>query len=232
MAEPNGPRALARAVPGTREVLLSWVSTATVPPPIPKRTLMKHPEPPRSARPSPAVQAQQSAGTRGKTSQRRESIESFVVVFVAFLVWSFEAEGFVIPTGSMAPTLDGPAQGDHLSRVRPRLLGELGLRGRLEWLGGQHGHPRGLGDVRELPPRDPRGRCAQRLRRPHLHDEERPGAALPSRRPARSGRADGRWPSSSSPRSPRSATSSAWSACPRRPSASRREISGGGRIGG
>jgi signal peptidase I len=29
------------------------------------------------------------------------------LVFLAFLVWSFEAEGFVIPTGSMAPTLMG-----------------------------------------------------------------------------------------------------------------------------
>ena len=38
-----------------------------------------------------------------RNKNRRESIESFVVVFVAFLVWSFEAEGFVIPTGSMAP---------------------------------------------------------------------------------------------------------------------------------
>jgi signal peptidase I len=38
---------------------------------------------------------------------RRESIESFVVVFVACLVFSLEAEGFVIPTGSMAPTLMG-----------------------------------------------------------------------------------------------------------------------------
>ncbi len=37
----------------------------------------------------------------------RESIESFVVVFLAFLIWSIEAEGFVIPTGSMAPTLMG-----------------------------------------------------------------------------------------------------------------------------
>ena len=37
----------------------------------------------------------------------RESIESFVVVFLAFLLWSLEAEGFVIPTGSMAPTLMG-----------------------------------------------------------------------------------------------------------------------------
>jgi signal peptidase I len=38
---------------------------------------------------------------------RRESIESFVVVFVACLLFSLEAEGFVIPTGSMAPTLMG-----------------------------------------------------------------------------------------------------------------------------
>jgi signal peptidase I len=42
-----------------------------------------------------------------KTRSGRESIESFVVVFLAFLIWSFEAEGFVIPTGSMAPTLMG-----------------------------------------------------------------------------------------------------------------------------
>jgi len=48
-----------------------------------------------------------SAGARRKTRSGRESIESFVVVFVSFLIWSLEAEGFVIPTGSMAPTLMG-----------------------------------------------------------------------------------------------------------------------------
>lgn len=37
----------------------------------------------------------------------RDSIESFVIVLMAFLLWSIEAEGFVIPTGSMAPTLMG-----------------------------------------------------------------------------------------------------------------------------
>jgi signal peptidase I len=42
-----------------------------------------------------------------KPKSGRESIESFVVVFVSFLIWSLEAEGFVIPTGSMAPTLMG-----------------------------------------------------------------------------------------------------------------------------
>lgn len=42
-----------------------------------------------------------------KPKSGRESIESFVVVFLCFLIWSLEAEGFVIPTGSMAPTLMG-----------------------------------------------------------------------------------------------------------------------------
>ena len=42
-----------------------------------------------------------------KPKSKRESVESFVVVFVTFLIWSLEAEGFVIPTGSMAPTLMG-----------------------------------------------------------------------------------------------------------------------------
>jgi signal peptidase I len=42
-----------------------------------------------------------------KFKSGRESIESFVVVFLCFLIWSLEAEGFVIPTGSMAPTLMG-----------------------------------------------------------------------------------------------------------------------------
>src|ERR1700733_15006378 len=44
---------------------------------------------------------------KGRPKSGRESIESFVVVFVSFLIWSLEAEGFVIPTGSMAPTLMG-----------------------------------------------------------------------------------------------------------------------------
>jgi len=49
--------------------------------------------------------------TRGRApsnvSSGRESVESFVLVFLAFLVLGVEAEGFVIPTGSMAPTLLG-----------------------------------------------------------------------------------------------------------------------------
>ncbi len=38
----------------------------------------------------------------------RETVESVVIAFVlAFLFRTFEAEAFVIPTGSMAPTLLG-----------------------------------------------------------------------------------------------------------------------------
>ena len=48
-----------------------------------------------------------SSARHPRRGSRRESIESFVVVFLAFLIWSLEAEGFVIPTGSMAPTLMG-----------------------------------------------------------------------------------------------------------------------------
>ncbi|MDP7278005.1 MAG: S26 family signal peptidase, partial [Planctomycetaceae bacterium] len=38
----------------------------------------------------------------------RETIESFAIAFIlAFVFKTFEAEAFVIPTGSMAPTLYG-----------------------------------------------------------------------------------------------------------------------------
>jgi signal peptidase I len=48
-----------------------------------------------------------AGGKPRKATTGRESIESFVVVFLSFLIWSLEAEGFVIPTGSMATTLMG-----------------------------------------------------------------------------------------------------------------------------
>src|ERR1700753_1762555 len=39
----------------------------------------------------------------------RETVESVVIAFIlAFTFRTFEAEAFVIPTGSMAPTLQGP----------------------------------------------------------------------------------------------------------------------------
>src|SRR5712675_274714 len=50
--------------------------------------------------------AKSSAPTWERTL--RETIESIVIAFIlAFLFRTFEAEAFVIPTGSMAPTLQG-----------------------------------------------------------------------------------------------------------------------------
>jgi len=49
-------------------------------------------------------------GPMASSSHRavRETIESIVIAFIlAFLFRTFEAEAFVIPTGSMAPTLHG-----------------------------------------------------------------------------------------------------------------------------
>ena len=58
----------------------------------------RKPSPTPAARPEPARAAE----------SRRETIESIVVAFIlALLIRGFEAEAFVIPTGSMAPTLMG-----------------------------------------------------------------------------------------------------------------------------
>lgn len=52
--------------------------------------------------------AEQKFGDSIRTSAQRETIEAFVVAFVlALLFRAFIAEAFVIPTGSMAPTLMG-----------------------------------------------------------------------------------------------------------------------------
>jgi len=62
-----------------------------------------------------------SGSGRPSMSSGRETVETFVLVFLVFLVFGVEAEGFVIPTGSMAPTPDGKAQGGDLPGLRPRL---------------------------------------------------------------------------------------------------------------
>jgi signal peptidase I len=52
--------------------------------------------------------AEQPAATGGGMHAVRETIESIVIAFVlAFLFRTFEAEAFVIPTGSMSPSLQG-----------------------------------------------------------------------------------------------------------------------------
>lgn len=58
-----------------------------------------------SKNPSPSLA---SANTGGAAQSYREGVESIVIAIVlAFLFRAFEAEAFVIPTGSMAPTLQG-----------------------------------------------------------------------------------------------------------------------------
>jgi signal peptidase I len=60
----------------------------------------------RTSTPKPAAAAPKAA-TRPKESSR-DTVESIVVAFIlALLIRGFEAEAFVIPTGSMAPTLMG-----------------------------------------------------------------------------------------------------------------------------
>lgn len=66
----------------------------------------------KTAKPSSSRStSENSKETTQATSQHdgfRETLESFVVAFIlAFLFRTFEAEAFVIPTGSMAPTLYG-----------------------------------------------------------------------------------------------------------------------------
>src|SRR6056297_3916747 len=51
---------------------------------------------------------EQKFGDAIRTSAGRETVEAFVVAFIlALLFRAFIAEAFVIPTGSMAPTLMG-----------------------------------------------------------------------------------------------------------------------------
>jgi signal peptidase I len=60
----------------------------------------------RKPNPTPSKQATGPAAKPKETS--RDTIESIVVAFIlALLIRGFEAEAFVIPTGSMAPTLYG-----------------------------------------------------------------------------------------------------------------------------
>ena len=73
-----------------------------------RRNSNNHPfAPPLEAQPAP---------TSGSFHATRETIESIVVAFVlAFLFRTFQAEAFVIPTGSMSPSLMGQHKDVHCS---------------------------------------------------------------------------------------------------------------------
>src|SRR5258707_14676185 len=62
-----------------------------------------------------------SAAVPPRHDSWRETVESIVVAFVlAFLFRTFEAEAFVIPTGSMAPTLYGQHRDVHCKKFGTR----------------------------------------------------------------------------------------------------------------
>lgn len=74
-------------------------------------------KPPETA----ALGAAKPASTAQRPDGWRETIESVVVAFVlAFLFRTFEAEAFVIPTGSMAPTLFGQHRDIHCEQCGTR----------------------------------------------------------------------------------------------------------------
>src|SRR2546430_1176608 len=61
-----------------------------------------------SSPPKTKTQAAPAATPPKKQDSARDFVEQIVVAFIlAFLIRGFEAEAFVIPTGSMAPTLYG-----------------------------------------------------------------------------------------------------------------------------
>src|ERR1700740_966168 len=60
-----------------------------------------------ATRPAPARAPAPAAGDHGEANYK-ETIESILVAFIlAFIFRAFVVEAFVIPTGSMAPTLYG-----------------------------------------------------------------------------------------------------------------------------
>ena len=70
--------------------------------------MAKTKKPTKSREACPKLPAQSSPAPQAQPHAVRETVESIVIAFVlAFLFRTFEAEAFVIPTGSMAPTLMG-----------------------------------------------------------------------------------------------------------------------------
>jgi len=62
----------------------------------------------RKPRPEKDPESKEDSSKGGSSKAMRETVESIVIAFIlAFLFRSFEAEAFVIPTGSMAETLMG-----------------------------------------------------------------------------------------------------------------------------
>ena len=151
----------------------------------------------------------------------RETVEAIVVAFIlALLVRGFEAEAFVIPTGSMAPTLMGRhkeitcPQCGYVYAVNASDEDEgrgARIRSGRKATGSSPG-PASTAATRPTSPTMPSFKGDRILVMKFPYDLPfLPGRPAPSA---------GTSSSSATPRSPRSATSSGWSACPARSSGS------------
>ncbi len=143
----------------------------------------------------------------------RETVESIVLALIlAFLFRTFEAEAFVIPTGSMAPTL----QGRHKDIRCPKCGYEYrtGASEEVDDIGQPPAVQRGKCHLPDVPLHAKRrsGGCGQPLRCiPRTTAIGSSSINLPTTFPTRSA---GMWWCSSIPKTPKPTTSSGWSACP------------------
>src|SRR5689334_18788229 len=92
---------------------------------------------PRTDRDAPRETPPAEAEKPKKKDGTRETIESVVVAFIlAFLFRTFEAEAFVIPTGSMAPTLFGRHKDVHCPQCG--YLNQIGASEEVDNVDGLH----------------------------------------------------------------------------------------------
>ena len=94
--------------------IVDWSRESLSPPATQWQSTSLPEQKPRSPSASPGQSDKRPTSRRGRGNHLpspaaiRETIESVAIAFIlAFLFRTFEAEAFVIPTGSMAPTLMG-----------------------------------------------------------------------------------------------------------------------------
>ena len=144
-----------------------------------KRKSTASPNPTKASPPEPAETAKEADASRPAAKRRqdgfRETIESIVIAFVlAFLFRTFEAEAFVIPTGSMAETLYGRHKDvtcekcNTLFRVSASdEVEESGIIA-VDWSDGTHAEHRQLRPLPQLPLSQQRVGQSGIRRGPHL----------------------------------------------------------------
>ena len=122
------------------------------------------PTPPAPSVPPPGTPATKAAAQQKQDGSVKETIESILVAFIlAFIFRAFIVEAFVIPTGSMAPTLLG-------AHMRFRCQ-DCGYRFEANY------SPQTSGGDLYIPPRSPHSynvfcpNCGFKLREPGIDDD-------------------------------------------------------------